>query len=399
MIFKVVKDTKAIKPPNKKTQNKEKRDNSKDENDKILNKKRKKSKKEKSNDSINNINEKQTNLNDPRNIKNYLKLTDDSHSFFSFNNTFCVFNSIDNILYLVYSNKLSIISYNLFEQKKMIEIKGASTYNYFITNLIHHLDIENRRDLLMSITSWGSNIKIWNIENWECLCSINKAYYNGILYSACFLDFYNEIYIITSNNHKSYYDYDDFSGPIKVYDLKGNEFLELNDSKECTFFIDIYYDNNAKKNYIITCNKSCVKSYDFLENKLYHKYSNNGHFKSDYHYCCEINKNNQLIEASTKGFIRIWDFHSGKLKQKIQLNKRCKLFCLCLWDDNHIFVGCEDSKIKLVDLKTGKVVNNLEGHYKYVLSIKKIIHPRYGECLISQGYGDDQIQLNIKSDD
>ena len=173
MIFKVVKDTKEIKPP-KKTQNKEKRDNSKDGNDKILSKKRKNSKKEKNNGSINNINEKQTNLNDPRNIKAYLKLTDDSHSFFSFNNTFCVFNSIDNILYLVYSNKLSIISYNLIEQKKMLEIKGASTDNYFITNLIHHLDIENQRDLLMSITSWGSNIKIWNVDNWECLCSINK---------------------------------------------------------------------------------------------------------------------------------------------------------------------------------------------------------------------------------
>ena len=27
-----------------------------------------------------------------------------------------------------------------------------------------------------------------------------------------------------------------------------------------------------------------------------------------------------------------------------------KIFCMCLWDDKHIFVGCEDYNIKLMNM-------------------------------------------------
>ena len=394
MIFNVVKNDEE-KIINKKTKKKE--INKKDEKGKILNKKTKRPKKDKNNDSLNNSIKKRINQIDPKDIKEFHNLTKDAQSFFSFNNTFCVFYSVDNILYLIYSNKKSIISYNIIDNKKLSEIKNASKEN-FITNFRHHFDIKNKRDLLLSITAWGSTFKIWNINNWECICHIEKVYSHGYLYSACFLNDDNGIYIITSNYDKDYYN--DYSEPIKIYDLEGSNIKILDDSNETTYFIDVYYDNNLNKNFVISGNKSCVKSYDFKENKLYHKYSNNGHFKSNYHYCCivcNIDNKIQLIETSAHGLIRIWNFHSGKLMKKIQLKKKCKLFCMTLWDEEHIFIGCEDNKIKLVNIKNGVVINNLEGHYKYVLTIKKIKHPVYGECLISQGYGEDQIKLITKN--
>ena len=179
----------------KKEKNEEKTINK--ENPKILNKKIKRDKKE---NEINNGNdniEKSQNSNDPQNLKEFINLTEDSQSYFSFDNTFCVFNSINDILYLIYSNKNSILSYNLIDNKKINEIKNANPKSYFITNFRHHLDSENNRDLLISISAWGNNIKLWNINNWECLYTFENIYSNGYLYSACFLHDNNEIFLLS----------------------------------------------------------------------------------------------------------------------------------------------------------------------------------------------------------
>ena len=396
MIFKDVKNANEIKSRIKSSKNKEEKPKD-DENAQILNIKRKRTKKHGNDKSINNGFEKENAKNiliDPININDYHDLTYDAHSYFSFDNTFCVFNSVDNIPCLIYSNKYSIISFNLKDNTKINEIKGASNDEYYITNLRHHSDIKNKRDLLISITAWGNNFKLWNIINMECLCYIKSVNSNGYLYSACFLNDDNEIYVLTSNYNKNFYI--DDSEPVKIYNLDGLNISTLNNSYISTFFIDVYFDNNSKKNFVITGNKNAVRSYDFKENKLYHQYSHKDCAQYDFHYCCTVNnlvKNVQLIETSSHGIIRLWNFHSGKLIKKIEINKNYKLFGISLWDDNHVFVGSEDNSIKLVNLKNRAVINNLDCHNNYVLTVKKILHPIYGQCLISQGYSNDQIKL------
>ena len=71
----------------------------------------------------------------------------------------------------------------------------------------------------MSISKNDNNIKIWSINNWECIQNITKINNNGWLASACFLkDNNNNINIITTNLNnyvKSEY--------IKVFDLSGKK--------------------------------------------------------------------------------------------------------------------------------------------------------------------------------
>jgi len=107
---------------------------------------------------------------DVENIQYIGDLTKESYSYFYLDNTFTVFNSIDNILYLIYGtiNK-SIIACNLLENKKVIEIKNA--HKELITNFRYYLDKKNKRDLVISL-SYDNNIKLWNINNWECLSDI-----------------------------------------------------------------------------------------------------------------------------------------------------------------------------------------------------------------------------------
>ena len=323
----------------------------------------------------------------PEDIRFVKDLTNDSYAL-DLDNIFCVFKSIDEIIYLIYSNEEgSIISFKLIDNKKINEIKNA--HNFYITNFRHYLDIKNQRDLILSLSSDDSNIKLWNINCLECLLNINLIKENGYLYSVCFLNDNNQNYIITS--------YSIFESII-VIDFRGNKIKEINDSQNKTYFIDIYYDNLLYKIYIITGNDGYVKSYDYNENKIYHKYFDNLNNIEESCICNSIIINDKqdlikMIESNEDGNIRIWNFHSGELLNKIKLGN-IKLFGICLWNSKYLFVGCANKKIKLLELKNGKIIKNLDGHNECVTTLKKIVHPQFGNCLISQSL-DNTIKLWI----
>jgi len=75
-------------------------------------------------------------------------LTIDSFTDNSYN-TFIIFNPINDILYLVYSNiKNNIICINLKSNEKICEIKN----NSLVSSYNHYLDEKNKRDLLMTVS-------------------------------------------------------------------------------------------------------------------------------------------------------------------------------------------------------------------------------------------------------
>jgi hypothetical protein len=311
-------------------------------------------------------------------IQHFKDLVNDSYSFCYLDNTFIVFKSIDDILYVIYTNKnISIISYDLIDNKKIITIKKA--HDNYITNFRHYLDINNKRDLIISISCHDNNIKLWDASRWDCLHNFNNIYKAGQLFSACFLNDkkQNQIFIVSGNSNF------DNSDCIIILDLKGSKLQEINDSNDNIFFIDNYYDELRNKNFIITGNFGYVKSFDYTNNKLYHKYSENDNRA---HYSVIIHDNHgdtQLLESSYDGDVRIWHFHSGDLLKKI--NVLNEIYNICSWGDDYLFVGCKNGMLKLINLQNGETVQNLMEHTKSVLTIKKIGHPIYGECLITQG--------------
>jgi len=316
------------------------------------------------------------NNSDPKNIKCSNDIINDSHSRCSLDNTFSVFKSIDNGFYLIYANKeKSIISYDLIKNKKIKEIKNA--HENYITNFRYYFDNINHRDLILSISDKDNNLKLWNHNNWECLLNIKNINNGGDLDSACFLNNNNQLYILTSNERKD-------ADPIKVYDFNGNKIKEIKDSNYNTFFIDTYYDNKSFNNYIITGNAGYVKSHNYNNNTIYHKYCDNDRGAHVSIVMKNNNKQIQLIESSYDGNIRIWNFDSGILLNKIKISED-KLYGICQWDNDYLFIGCSDKTIKLIDIKNRIIIKSLTGHNDFVFTIKKIKLPTYGECLISQG--------------
>jgi len=66
---------------------------------------------------------------------------------------------------------------------------------------------------------------------------------------------------------------------------------------------------------------------------------------------------------------------------------------MCLWNNDYLFVGNDSNLIKLIDIKNKKFIMDLIGHNGTLKTIKKIIHPQYGECLISQSTNDYKIKI------
>ena len=328
------------------------------------------------------------------NIEFYKDLITDSYiNDIGLDNIFCIFNSINNILIIIYANNnQSIILFNIIDNKKINEIKNAH-YNY-ITNFRHYLDKMKNRDLVISISGYDSNVKVWNINNLECLVNLEKIYKDGELYSACFINNNNKLYIITCHDN-----YPDKPDSIKVFNINGKKKKRIKESKERAFFIDSFYDKKNCNNYIIVGNKDYIKSYNFNNRKLFRKYCDNDY---DYHCCIIINNDEtegivKMIDSSNDGNIRIWNFHTAELISKLEIKKKHnyfhRLYGFCLYQNEYLFVGCNDKTIKVIKLNNGKIIKNLKGHIEFPVTIKKFVHPLYGDCLLSKGGEFEPIKL------
>ena len=314
----------------------------------------------------------------------YKEITKDSYSYGYYNyDTFNVFESIDKILYLIYANKYgSIISYNLINFEKINEIKKA--HNSVISSFKYCLDIINKRDLILSISSNENSIKLWDTKTWECIIKIEDIFKRSNVQSG-FIFINNAQINIILNNYNS----------IKVFDLNKNLIKEINiDSGDDILYIDNYYDKKLSRNYIVSCTKFMIKSYDFNKDKIYHEYHNIKYSNLNF----IIDDNDEIIKLIAPGYdniIRIWDFNSGVIIKeiKIESNDLYILKSFCFLNNKFLFAGCKDNSIRLINLENGYVYQKLFGHKDIVLTLKIIIHHKYGECLLSQGYRDDQIKL------
>ena len=159
-----------------------------------------------------------------------------------------------------------------------------------------------------------------------------------------------------------------------------------------TFFIDNFYDKKISKLYILTANKNYIKSYDYEENKLYRKYYDEGNEDIHIHLII-LEKDNiiKLIDSCYDGYLRIWNYHSGDLLNKIKVNDE-PIKGLLLWNDENILIGCSNN-IKIIEFTNEITINNLIENVEDIITIKKINHSIYGECLLSQGIHFEQIKI------
>ena len=295
-------------------------------------------------------------------------------------NTFTSF-LYNDIPYLVFAtNKKSLISYNLNHLNINTEIKHA--HEDYISKVKSYEKNNNNIIYILSISSGCNNVKIWNFKNWECIFNLSQNHIIGSMFSSIYLTKDNKDYVITSSSNDSEY--------IKLFDFKGNEIFIFDDSQGKVLTLDYLIDKN--KYYIIAGFSGFLKSFDFDENKLYHKYFESKF--SDWHSSIKINSSDNIIKLIDScwddDYLRIWDFHKGILLSKFQIGGTT-IRTICHVEENYYYIGCRDHSIKFVDIKNEKVLKSFCIHKDWVCTIRKIKTSKFGECFASQGLTDKEV--------
>ena len=310
-------------------------------------------------------------------------------------NLFCAFKSVDDIHYLIYINRSNdIVSYDLIYDKIINVIKNLN--EYLIHGIYHYFDNIEKNDIILTLASSNSSIKLWKVQNWECFLNLKRIYPVGYIYSACFLNYNNNNYFVTSH----------FSalgkpGKIKIFDFKGNKICDINDSNYMSSFVYTYYDNNLSQYYIIGSFDNFIQSYKYNQNIIYHKYRDNEYLNSISFGCFIIDDFEGIIKliAGSSSKIKIWNYHSGELLKKIEC--RFSIKSLCIWNNIYLFIGGQNYTIKLIDLDNEKVIKELKSNkydfFSSILYIQKIVHPHYGECFLTQG-NEEGLKLWVNKD-
>ena len=252
------------------------------------------------------------------------------------------------ILYV--NNKNSIISFNLAKQTK--EEVHKSSDNWIIISLGYYYyhdfdeDIILNQSFLSEIMTFPiskSNYDEWmkgNIQR-KYSCSIyglkNKDKLPPKINTSVFTDWINETYFSSF------------------------------------FFLDIYYDNDNNI-YAIGTDKNCIKSIKYKSKKLYKTYNDIilENEKDNYYTSIAIYENEESAFLSglmfKSKYIRIWNFYKGEIVNKIKIESPITSFCL--WNNDYLFVGCEDKTIKLYSIEEGKKEDELQGYSSCIMGLK-----------------------------
>jgi len=301
-------------------------------------------------------------------------LCNTAHKYNSIDKVFCAFKSFLDDSYVVWGTPTYSLEFFNIEKNKIINSIKEAHMN-IIFSCRHYPDKKNKIDYIIT-SSYDRNVKIWNLKSFSYNLIVN-TYNNNYIYSVCLLfeENENKSYVITSSPN-------DF---MKVWDFTGKLLDTFGLSDEGTYFIDTYHDTKNNKYYILNGNVNDVKSYSFSDRKQYKKYLGKPQSWHMSALVYQYNEQEILIESDGNGYIRLWEFHTSNLIKSIFTYSFILLRGICLWNEQYLFAGANDHQIKLYDLINGKFVKLYKEHTSAVCTLEKIVHNKYGECLLSQG--------------
>ncbi|GJQ15076.1 hypothetical protein GpartN1_g6867.t1 [Galdieria partita] len=114
--------------------------------------------------------------------------------------------------------------------------------------------------------------------------------------------------------------------------------------------------------------------------------------------CLEFSENSQLlISGSIDGQVVVWNFQQGTIIRRFTLP--CQPCCLC-FKDSQLWVGCSDGVIRLLGLKSGRILKEYMGHTSFVNHIlfwdhkqNNNVHNNQKNCLMMSASSDGTIRL------
>ena len=301
---------------------------------------------------------------------------------FGINDIFDIYYSIkdNNELYLISPDENYTISITRIRDNQLI--KSLEPYEKNIRMVKHFFNEKDSKDYLI-VTYLGSHLNIWNLtDNYKLIHSININYStNSIIYGSLFYFPKNEgDYFLVSSNEANENDY------TKIYDFRTGLFLE---NLEKTNIFEIFYLilwNNKNVDYLIECSNSNILIHNLVTKKLYRVLHNEK--RTIHNSACiiknAINSNDNLYVLNINGNIDIWDLENFNYISSIYL-KSGYFYHIISWSNRYLFISEKfNSSIIIIDTKANKAISLYKNiHKTFVIGLKKIVHPLFGESLLS----------------
>ena len=241
----------------------------------------------------------------------------------------------------------------------------------------------NKKDYLIS-SGKKSEVKIWDLsDNFNLLFSLKINYSENTCIYSCAL-FFSENkgnYLITSSNENSDEDY------TKIYDFNTQKLIaNLDVTNQIEIFYMLLWENESK-NYLIESSIGRILIHNLENKQLFHIL--NAPYRSTQNSMCliknpEINKVDLLCVTTIHGSLDFWDLGTFTLKFSIKY-KSSYFYDIINWFDKFVIVAEKfNSSIVIVDLIQRKLISVIKNkNNSYVISLKQIIHPKFGQSLLS----------------
>ena len=303
------------------------------------------------------------------------------------------------------NNNFNINIISLKDNKVEKSLEGhknrVRTIRYFInenTNNENNDEINENRIIYEYLISADDNhiVIVWDLINdYEIKQTIDTNYEDDIY--SCLIFFNNEnisqSYIITSSYSTSN---DIQNSATKIYSLETGKYVfHIKESNfDNIYYLLLWYNKKNNINYLIqfSYKNIIINNLDPRNNEPYAKLINE---PENEHYSGFIyNKDDTelLCTSCYNGFIHIWDLYSKKIVKVI--DTKCILCHIIQWSNKFVIAADFGNKsFIIVDIDKKKIYNEINPeHTMEVKCVKKFLHPKYGECLLTAGR-DNSIKL------
>lgn len=329
----------------------------------------------------------------PMTLTNQITLAESSQKAYTIDSVLTAFTvNFDTTLVAYSTYNFTIEIYSLKESKVIDTLKAHNQHVYIVRHFNDEMFPENH--YLLS-TGYDKKAIVWCYKNekFENFLTIATDHVGLYLYSGLILFDTNvknssgslniHMNIITSVPNEL----------MKVFDNKGKCNRTIGNKNDYTYFINSFLEKKSNSYKIINANSQDVKIIDFNSGKTektFKESTNNSWHMSAY--IKELSNGTMVLyETDGGGCLRIWDYNLETILDKIVCNG-CSLRGFILWNDKTVIAASSDKSVKIIDLETKKVETIKDIHTNVVCSVVKIMHPIYGESLISSAI-DGKVKL------
>ena len=315
------------------------------------------------------------------NLKFKEKIIENNDSL-GFNDLFEIFISLKNSLTYIVSTDKENFCLNIYLLENTKLVKSIKGHNYHITTVKYFYD-NSKNEFLISADVSGIVI-IWEINDFnnnfkKYEIKLNIKYY---IYS-CLMFFNVNNYIITSTCGKE-------KTKLFLFEHNNIKFIKNIDGSDdnCVYYLLIWFNVISEDYYLIQfCKKKLVIN-NINTNEVYWNLIDEKN-KDACYMNGFINDNSEyeyLYTCSMNGFINIWDLFQKELINTIFINNNY-LSQIIQWNEKYIIMtNGNKNNISILDIESGIIISNIFSiHEKGIINIKKIIHPIFGESLLSCG--------------